>query len=411
MWWIEEGHLTVKRNSLFIGPYKVSKLAKEVGTPVFIYNLFKVEKNFKQLEKGMKNAGLNQFKICYSMKANNHPLIIEKIKTLGGGIDTTSPGEVRWALKHGFSEKDIIFTGTSLSNDDLEFLNKCEGVLINFDSISSLRRFKGKKGREIGLRINTGIGLGRNVFVTTGGVKAKSLPVKFGIPVDKLKEAVEIIKKRRWKLKCIHHHVGSDWMGEKINKYLQALKCLLEVTRKVENMLGYEVEVIDLGGGFGVPHSAEEKEFPVDMFFQKVYQTLSSYGKKCKVIIEPGNFITGNAGILAVEVNTVEEKHGRLFVGVNAGLNVFNSPSLYHIYHEIVVCDRCTDRSLFPVTVVGNICETVDIFAIDRLLPSIKEGDILAILNAGAYGSVMSNEYNLRPKGREVVVMEDKVCI
>ena len=309
-----------------------------------------------------------------------------------------------FARENGFDDSMIIFTGTSLSNSDLEYLANTD-VIINFDSVSSLRRFKSREGKKIGLRINTGIGAGRTKQITTGGAEVGGLPVKFGLPMTKIFEALEVVIEKKLQVCCIHHHVGSDWLGGQINNYFLALNNLLEVSCEIQFKLGYEIPILDLGGGFGVQHSESEKNFPFHEFFRKVAQYITeSKLTFSKVIIEPGNSLVGDAGILIAQVNTVEEKNGHIFIGVDTGLNVFNSPALYGIYHEIVVCNRCFNTDSHVVTIAGNICEAGDIFATKRKLPLIKEGDYLAILNAGAYGSVMSSTYNLRPLAKEVIL-------
>ncbi|EEB73023.1 diaminopimelate decarboxylase [Thermococcus sp. AM4] len=404
MWWEKPGHLRAVGNRLFIGEHDVVELAEKHGTPVYIYNLSRIRDNYLRMADALKKAGFREWRIHYAMKANNNKEVLGLIRELGGGIDATSPGEVKLAREIGFKDEDIIFTGTSLSNGDLEFLAKTN-VLINFDSVSSLRRFNGEEGRKVGLRINTGVGIGRVEKTTTGGLEVGSIPVKFGISGKAIDRAFDLIEEKGLELHCLHHHVGSDWVGEKIARYFQALDNLLKVAEKAEARFGGSLKVIDLGGGYGVPHSAEEEEFPVYEFFQRVKEHMEEYGfGDLKVIVEPGTYLVSDAGILVAQVNTVEEKNGRIFVGVDAGLNVFNSPALYNYYHEIVVCNRVSSEEKMVATVVGNICESGDIFAVDRELPKIEEGDYIAILNAGAYGYVMANNYNLRPKGKEVVV-------
>ena len=211
--------------------------------------------------------------------------------------------------------------------------------------------------------------------------------------------------KKELKIYCVHHHVGSDWLGLQINSYFLALKNLLKTAHDIQQKLNYPINVLDLGGGIGVPHSKNENFFPIYDFFQKIADCIAeSKLDFSTIVVEPGNFLVNDAGILVTQVNTVEEKNKRTFIGVNAGLNVFNSPASYGFYHEIVVCDRCLDTQSRPVTVVGNICEAGDIFAIDRKLPKINEGDYIAILNAGSYGSGMSSEYCLRPKAKEITL-------
>ena len=404
MWWEQKGHLTIRNNLLFVGNRCVIDLAKEHGTPLYIYNNNRVRENFATLKNALESAGFRNSRIHYAMKANNHVGVLKAIRELGGLIDATSPGEVSLALKLGFRDSDIIFTGTSLSDSDLDYLADTD-VLINFDSISSLKRFKSKRGRRVGLRINTAVGLGRSPMVTTGGTITEGLPVKFGLYGKKVIQAIDTIMDKGLELYCLHHHVGSDWGPQQIDKYLLALRNLLEMVSKIRSSTSYEIPVLDLGGGFGVPHSETENIFPVHDFFNSVSKIINeSTLDFSTIVIEPGNFLVADAGILVTQVNTIEQKNDHLFIGVDAGLNVFNSPSLYGFYHEIVSCNRCLDKQTQVSTVAGNICEPRDLFGINRKLPKIREGDYIAILNAGAYGRVMCTEYNLRPKGNEVLI-------
>lgn len=405
MWWEQKGILEVINNQLYFSEQKVRRLAEQWGTPLYIYSLACISKNYQEIFDSMSIIWPQESKIFYAMKANRHPDILDKLKLLGGGIDVSSPGEVELGWQHGFGDLDIIFTGTSLSNRDIAFLAKTD-ILVNFDSISQLRRFPDeKKGRRIGLRINTGVGLGRSDFISTGGRMSGKIPVKFGIPAESILYALEQLRKKRFDIYCLHHHVGSDWLRNGLSDYFKALKKLIQIGEMIQERCNEVISMIDLGGGYGVPHTRSETKFPFTEFFEGAKSKIKESSLRPMIIAaEPGNHIVGNSGILVVEVNTVESKNGIRFVGVNAGLNVFNSASLYGIYHEIVNCDNVFGGEKECVTIVGNICETGDVFAVERNLPKIEEGNYLAILNAGAYGSVMSSEYNARPKAKEIAI-------
>lgn len=409
MWWEESNHLEVVNNKLFLGGKSVIEMANNFGTPIYIYSLNRIKDRYLRLKDSLTENNLSNNRIHYALKANNNAKVIKYLFELGAGIDATSPGEVQFAKEIGFGEKDIIFTGTSLSNQDLDYLATID-VLVNFDSISSIRRFRSYEDRNIGLRINSGIGLGRTEKVTTGGEEIKGLPVKFGIKEEQIDRAIYLVQEKNLKIKCIHHHVGSDWLDNDIDRYIDALEKLLTIKRKMENKLNYTIDIVDLGGGIGLPHSREEKEFSLDRFFSRVRSCLKEYNIDfSKIIIEPGNYLVGDSGILVARVNTVEKKGNKTFVGLDVGLNVFNSPSLYNYYHEIIISNRVCNEKCSTYTVVGNICETGDIFAIDRKLPPVKEGDCLTLLNAGAYGAVMSSNYNLRPQGKEIIIEGDNI--
>ncbi len=404
MWWEKENHLNIKNNTLYIGEHCVKNIADQVGTPFYIYNLNYIKEQYNKLSGVFKEIGINEYKIIYALKANHNEKIVEFIRNLGIGIDASSPEEVAFALKHGFHEEDVIFTGNSLSNEDLRFFedNTC---IINFDSISALRRFNGSKGRKIGLRFNTGYGAGRNDSVITGGALSGDVPVKFGLTISQIDEAVKIIIEKGYELTCLHHHVGSDWLSDNIENYFNAFKNYLELYQYIERVYKLRVPIMDLGGGYGVPHSNNEEAFPLSYFFNQIKNMLNDADiSNVKIIIEPGSFLISEAGILVGQVNTIESKFGYNFAGLNMGLNIFNSPSLYKYYHEIVNCNSCESDTKTNISICGNICEPIDMFAINREMPEIKEGDYIAVLNAGAYGHVMTSDYNLRKKAKEYIL-------
>lgn len=404
MWWENQNNTNIKNNMLHIKNKSVLDIVKDIGTPVFIYNLQVVKEQFEKLDNVFKQLDINNYKILYALKANRNVEIIKYLKTLGVGIDASSPAEVDFALRLGFSEEDIILTGNFLSNEDL-YSMKSKSCIINFDSLSALRRFDVARGRRIGLRFNTEYGAGRNESVVTGGKLTGAIPVKFGLTMNQFEEAVEIINKKGLIIESLHHHVGSNWLANNTENYFKAFENLLKVYNRLYSEYNISVPIIDLGGGYGVPHSESEQEFPLESFFKRIKIMLKDIDlNSTKIIIEPGSFLVSSAGILVSQVNTVETKFDYNFVGLDMGLNVFNSPALYKYYHEVINCNNCYDKVKNHYNICGNICEPVDMFAVEREMPVIKEGDYLAILNAGAYGSVMSSDYNLRKRASEIII-------
>ena len=427
MWWEEPGHLDVEQNKLYFAGHAVDELVDRHGTPTYFYNLTKSQDKLTHFKDALETSNLDGFAIKYAVKANNNTELLERFETQNIGIDATSPNELHLAQDCGFSDSEIVFTGTSLSNQDLDAFAQTD-VLINFDSVSSLRRFNGDPGRPVGLRINSGVGLGRHAKTTTGGEAAedesptgsdsdttnqKGIPVKFGIPHDDsqlFSAAFDTIEKRGYELSCIHHHVGSGWLGDQALKaernYLTALEHTLKVVDKAQQR-GHEISILDLGGGFGVPHSHEEDPLPLVEFFDAISDLISDRGLEfSEIFVEPGTYLVSEAGIFVTKVTTVETKHGYTFVGVDAGLNSFNSFANYEYYHEIVNCNSVKgDGDGMVVTVAGNNCESGDLFAIERPIETtIQEGDYLALLNAGAYGAVFKHNFNLREPASEIVV-------
>jgi len=426
MWWESEGHLTVEDNKLQIAGRSVVDLVAEHRTPVYFYNLNRIRRRFERMQRALTSSLLEGSEIKFAMKANNNPTVLEILADCGAGIDATSPNEVVRARKAGFGDESIIFTGTMLSDDDLSFLREAD-VLVNFDSVSSLRRFNAGPSREVGLRINSGVGLGRSKKTTTGGKVTDSahetgestghdngIPVKFGIPHDDdglLEQAFDIVERHEYTLSCIHHHVGSGWLADQAldqdENYLTAVQNTLHVAERATDR-GHDVSILDLGGGFGVRQAEDEDELPLERLFDLIARQIEDSSVSFdQVFLEPGAFLVSDAGIFVTKVNTVERKGGRTFVGVNAGLNSFNSFAHYDYYHEVVNCSSVVDESgtQESVVVAGNNCESGDLFTEERTLPTtVSEGDYLALLNAGAYGAVFRSDFNLREPASEIPV-------
>jgi diaminopimelate decarboxylase len=431
MWWEELPHLSIKQNQLHFAGRSLVELAKTYGTPTYFYDKERIANRCEELLGAIKSSKLKNVNIKYAIKANNNQQVINVLADHCDGIDATSPNELKLAKECGFNDEEIVFTGTALSQDDLSILEKSD-VLVNFDSVSSLQRFEGEKDREVGLRINSGVGLGRSKKTTTGGTEAgekkngvsagskdgvadstDSIPVKFGIPYDDnntLEEAFNIIEKKQYDLTCIHHHVGSGWLtdqalGQEPN-YFTALRNTLEVAEKAYKR-GHDISILDLGGGYGVPHKEGEESLDLIQFFNTVSEYLAETSVSIdSVFIEPGTYLTSDAGVFVTKVNTVERKNGYQFIGVNSGLNSFNSFAHYDYYHEVINCNKViTDGDGESVIIAGNNCESGDLFTDERFLrTTISEGDYIALLNAGAYGAVFRNEFNLREPADEIII-------
>lgn len=419
MWWRRDGHLTVQHNELQFAGESVPELVETHGTPVYLYDLDRLRTQFERLEAALDASGLPNPAVRYAMKANNVEQVLDAVRACGGGIDATSPGEAKLASDRGFDADDIVFTGTSLSDSDLRFLADRD-MLVNFDSVADLRRFDAGAGRRVGLRINSRVGLGRSKKTTTGGTEAEGdtgdgdgLPVKFGIPADEahVSAALSAVDEAGFELDCLHHHVGSGWLSaQAINEehpdYLDALDTLLSVAETIEAR-GHDLSTLDLGGGYGVPHRRDETPIDLDRFFGAVADRIDrSPVSFDRVFVEPGTFLVSDCGIFVTRVTKVETKGGRTFVGVDGGLNNFNSPAHYDYYHHLVDADRVVDpEQEMCITVAGNNCESGDLFAVDRDVPTrIETGDALAFLNAGAYGTVFQSDFNLRETAADIVV-------
>ena len=313
------------------------------------------------------------------------------------GIDVCSPKETRLALSAGFAERQISYTGTSLSESDLDFLAEHPAVHINADSLSLLRRI-GRRcpGRNVGMRINPEMGLGyrnepRLVY------SAQERPGKFGLLAEQLPDALAIAKEFRLRINTVHWHIGCGWLSDQ----LDALAKILEKATSLVSQLP-DVENVNLGGGLGVPFRADDAPLSLSRWAEVVGNAVAGCWR---IFLEPGSFLVQDAGVLLARVNTVERKRQWTFVGVNAGFNLAMEPVFYGMPLEPVLLKQPDPaRKIEPITIAGNINEAHDMFVRDFEMPVPEEGDWLGFLNAGAYAAAMSSNHCLRGDFRELTV-------
>jgi len=394
MWWQREGHLEAKDNRLFIGGFDATALARQFGTPLFVYNGNRVIENFNTIKKAFAEQGAKP-RIHFAMKANSRLAVLNLLQKEGAFIDAVSPGEIEIALRAGFPKEKILFTGTSVSNSELQRLIEL-GVMVNIDSFSQMSRMKelGFKGKA-SIRWNPGLGAGLHSHTITAGKF-----IKFGIPEHRIEEAFAKAKELGIDAIGLHQHIGSGWLGEDVDVFLETVEKTIAVAKRTEQILGKRLEFVDFGGGPGIRYKKEQFPFPLEKYASGIVQKMEASGLKAEIAIEPGRFIVGDAGVLLCEINTVEEKNVSL-IGVDAGFNNLIRPAFYGSFHEMVLCNNVNGRNLKSFLVAGNLCESGDVFNENREslreLPVPNEKDILAILNAGAYGFEMGSNYNSRP--------------
>jgi diaminopimelate decarboxylase len=340
------------------------------------------------------------------MKANSNLAILKALLEEGTEIDAVSPGEVYLALRAGFKPEQILFTGTSVSYQELQYLLD-KRVRINLDSSSQLDKVLSIILPElISVRVNPQIGAGHHEHVITAGPD-----VKFGVWENEAKKIYAKAKEAGVKRFGIHMHLGSGI--HEADNYIRAADRMLLTAEHVSKISNVKFEFIDLGGGIGVPYRPEEEEINVEHFADE----LTDYFRKRmeelglgepELWLEPGRFIIANAGILLTRVNTLKETPVKCFVGVDAGFNTLVRHTMYGSYHHIVNSGNL-DGSTQGYDVYGPLCESGDVFARDRPIQETTEGDVLAIMTAGAYGYSMSSQYNSRPRPAEVMVNDGYV--
>lgn len=397
-------HLENRKGILFIDGVNPLDLAKKYDTPLYVYSESAIRKRCKTLIETFSKY-CSRFKASYAIKANNNLALLKIIKSEGFGFDASCPEEIELALMADADKKDILYTGAYHRNDELDYGLK-RGVRINLDGISQLKRLLSiGKPDFISFRVNPGIAGGNIKGLIFAGPDAK-----FGIHEDYVIKAYRIAKEAGIKRFGIHMMTGSCVLDEKY--FEEATSKLLDIAGKVKAELGIEFEIIDIGGGLGVTYKPGEKEIDIKYVAKHVAKVFKEKVKKYSLgepylMIEPGRYIVCESGILLTRVHSIKNADKR-FVGVDAGMNNFLRPMLYEAYHHIVAANQLNEKPSEKVNVVGPICENTDQIAKDRMLPSLEEGDLLAVLNAGAYGFSMGSRYNSRPMCSEVLINDGK---
>lgn len=375
-------------------------LAKEYGTPLYVYN----ERILRCRCRELKNmVTYPKFVVDYSAKANSNLAILQIVKSEGLEADAMSPGEIYVERMAGFAPEEIFYICNNVSEEEMEYAIR-EGVTVSVDSVSQLEQFgRLAPGGRVAVRFNPGVGAGHHEKVVTAGKKTK-----FGVDPEFIPQVKEILKKYNLHLAGINQHIGSLFMtGE---AFVQSIGSLLEITRQFPDL-----DFIDMGGGFGIPYHKEDDEAALDLeglgreIDKALFAFSKEYGRLVTFRIEPGRYIAAECGMILGQVHSVKHNHDKKFVGCDVGFNVLVRPVMYDSYHGVEIYregDRDSEREE-TVTIVGNICESGDILAKDRVLPEIFEGDILGVLDAGAYGTVMSSNYNNRLRPAEILIRED----
>jgi diaminopimelate decarboxylase len=412
-WW-ENDFLRVHENRLFLGGREATEIARKYGTPLYVYGKEQVLDNYRRLQRILREATTLETRICYAMKANPNAGILAQLKSEGAWIDAVSPGEVRAALAAGFTTQKILFTGTSLSSRDLRSAFGEIGLTVNIDALEQLdlmtdvktRSFRNRTIR-VSVRWNPGLGRGFSPRAITAGERSSDgTPIKFGVEQNKVLATYKKAAELGFSPVGLHQHLGSGWVKEDFETVKAAVDKMIGMASTLEQE-GFGLEFLDFGGGFGPRYRNNQKLFPVRDYIQYICKKIhqSRLGIKA-VAVEPGKYLTGDAGVLLLRVEYVKESYGHLFACVDGGTyNTVPRPAIYsQAYHEIISCSQVDGRPRRRITIAGNLCETGDVFGRERLMPPLKRGDILAVLCAGAYCRSMASCFNLRQIPKEISI-------
>lgn len=393
------------REAGFFGNMEPEQITEKYGSPVYVYNEETLRSRCREL-KSM--AEYPHFVIDYSIKANFNPALLQIVKEEGLEVDVMSPGEIYLAKMAGYEADEIFYICNNVSEEEMRYAIEA-GVTTSVDSLSQLEQYgRLKPGGKVAIRLNPGHGAGHHQKVVTAGKKTK-----FGIDVEMISEVKAILARYNLTLVGLNQHIGSLFLDKE--QYLKSVDTLLNCAKEFPDL-----EFVDFGGGFGISYYKDDKVQRLDLkdlgksLDEIMYRFAEEYGREIIFRVEPGRYVTAESSVLLGTVNTVKTNHGKKYVGTDIGFNVLMRPVLYDSYHEIELYGKHAETSGVKetVTVVGNICESGDILAEDRELPAVKEKDIIGVRDAGAYGHVMSSNYNGRLRPAEVLVKNSgEICL
>ncbi|MBT1689389.1 diaminopimelate decarboxylase [Dawidia soli] len=372
----------------------VLSLAEQFGTPLYVYDAAVIVRQIKRLKDAYSASDV---RLKYAAKALTNVSILKLMRKHGVGLEAVSLGEVFLARQAGYAPVEITFTPSGVDFSEIEE-GVAQGLAINIDNLSTLRKFgeKYKGTYPCGIRLNPNIMAGGNIKISTGHSNSK-----FGISVLQLQEIQDLMKEHGIRIRGLHIHTGSDI--KETEAFLKTAEVLFDTAKHFTGL-----EFIDFGSGFKVAYREGDVVTNVEDLGARLTKAFNEfcaqYGRTLELWLEPGKFLVSEAGTLLTQVNVVKPTPTVTFVGVNSGLNHLIRPMMYDAYHHIVnVSNPAGKEAVY--TVVGYICET-DTFGSDRPLSEVREGDILAFKNAGAYGFSMASNYNSRPRPAEVLIVE-----
>ena len=387
----------VKEGNLFVENILGAELAKKYGTPAFIYSSEVIRNNYALYSNQKREDDL----ICYAVKANSNLNILKMLVDIGSGFDVVSGNELKKCLLAGADKNKIVFSGVAKSEEEITHAIENEILSINIESINEYKRIEKissslNKKVKCALRVNPDITIGSHKYIETG---AKSS--KFGLGKKDVNEVSELaLKSENIELTTIACHIGSQISDE--NLILQSLDYIFVIAEELKKQ-GHEISCLDIGGGLGIKYHNEKKGDPA-LLIKEIKRRLN--GTNFKFILEPGRSIIGNAGILISKVEYIKEAGDKKFAIVDTGMNDLIRPSLYEAWHGVMELENRKVKSE-KYDIAGPVCETGDVLATDREL-RILPNDIIALMDVGAYGSVMSSNYNSRLKPVEILVTGDK---
>ncbi len=374
----------------------VLELVRRYDSPLYVYDTEQMAKRYKQLTDAFANT---RAKFKYACKALTNPNILRYLRELGAGLDTVSIQEVMLGLQAGFDAKEIIYTPNGVSFEEIKMAVEL-GVHINIDNLSILEQFGHEYGGSVPvcIRLNPHIMAGGNAKISTGHIDSK-----FGISIYQTRHLERLVKSTGLQVEGIHMHTGSEILD--VDVFLRGAELLFESAEHFKDL-----KFMDFGSGFKIPYKPNDLGTDVELMGQQLGDRFNefckAYGRDLELWFEPGKYLVSDAGYFLVKVNVIKQTTATVFAQVDSGMNHLVRPMMYDSYHHITNMSNPEGKDRI-YTVVGYICET-DTFAWDRRISEIHEGDILAFHNAGAYGMMMSSNYNSRFRPAEIMLVNGK---
>jgi diaminopimelate decarboxylase len=381
----------------------LSRIAAEVGTPVYVYSYETLEQHFRAFDEAFSAI---PHLVCFSAKSNANLAILRLFGKLGGGADIVSGGELYRALQAGIPANRVVFSGVGKTDREIDEALQAGILMFNVESTQELEVVNERAGAingkaPIALRVNPDVDPQTHPYISTG-LKSN----KFGIDIDKAvqnyRQAAQLPNIEVLGVDC---HIGSQIT--QVEPFVDALRRAKGLVLRLREE-GIQVQYLDVGGGLGITYK-DEKPPAIAEYARAVMDETHDVG--CKLILEPGRVIVGNAGVLLSRVLYTKEGETKRFVIVDAGMNDMMRPSLYGSYHRIQAVHRWLEEQQETIDLVGPICESADFFVKDRRLPRFQRDDLVAVMSAGAYGFSMSSNYNARPRAAEVLVQGERYAV
>ena len=393
-------------------------VAKELGTPIYVYSAETILDHYARMDVALRSL---DHLICYAVKANSNRAILKLLAGTGAGFDIVSGGELYRVLAAGGDASKCTFAGVGKSREEIEYALEQRVYSFNIESegeLELINRIAGEKKTRapIALRVNPDVDPHTHEYISTG-----SHENKFGIALDSLSAMYErAAKMANIEIVGVQMHIGSQISQAK--PFASAIQKVAPVVREMKSKYG--IKFLSVGGGMGIiyeralesgsgkwwhEHGNESFVFSVRDYAEAIVPPLHDLG--VRILVEPGRFLVGNAGVLLTRVRYIKQAGSKRFAIVDAGMNDLIRPSLYQSYHEIVKVEepgRIESNNAAKIDIVGPVCESGDFFALDRQMAELREGDLLAVMSAGAYGFVMASNYNSRPLPAEALVREDE---